>query len=172
MSKVSLQLAIVLVIATVGGAYAGGGSHSGPYIVPESTVTTAQIPGVAHSCKQDLHTASCVEQCKKNVTTLQTPGVAHNCRKDVHSPRCVNRCARNLATVDTAGVTHVCAKDVHNPGCIKKCVINTTETKPTGPPPVWHVRGGTAFPVRDRQAENALLDRLYNQRVKADIIKQ
>ena len=33
--------------------------------------------------------------------------------------------------------------------------------QPNGLPPVWHVRGGTAFPVRDHHAEAAMLGRIY-----------
>ncbi|MBS2004518.1 MAG: hypothetical protein JST44_23620 [Cyanobacteria bacterium SZAS LIN-5] len=134
-------------------------------------LTTEQTPNVPHGCSKNLHTAKCIERCKKNVTTAQTPGVAHTCKKDVHSPSCLNNCAKNLATADTAGVTHVCSNDVHNLRCVKKCVVNTTETKPTGPAPAWHVRGGTAFPVRDRSAERALLNRLYNQNVRGTVIQ-
>lgn len=105
------------------------------------------------------------------LTTEQTPQVSHDCSKNLHSERCVKRCAKNLATEDTTGVNHVCKKTVHNPRCIKKCVIATTETKPTGPPPIWHSRTGSAFPVRHHEAENTLLDRLYNQHVEGTVLK-
>ncbi len=125
-------------------ARAGGGMHDGAYVVPDPTVTTAQTPGIAHNCNKNLHTAACVK-----------------------------RCAKNLNTVDTPGVIHKCGKDVHNVHCVKKCVINTTEVKPTGPPPIWHVRGGQGFPVRDKQAENTMLDEIYSKkRVKATIINK
>jgi hypothetical protein len=91
------------------------------------------------SAKNQLHTGGIEKRGKMNLTTAQTPGVVHNCNKNVHSVRCV-----------------------------KKCVTNTTEKKPTGPPPIRSVRGGTAFPIRDVQAENALLDRIYNPSKEKD----
>lgn len=145
-------------------------------------LTTQQTPNVSHSCSKNLHTQRCIKHCVErsqkiqrtqsvDATVAQVAGVAHNCKKDVHSPRCIEHCAKNLATPDTADVTHSCTNAVHSPKCIKKCVIKTTEIKPAGPSPIWHVRGGTAFPVRDQKAEDALLFRLYNQHVKGNLIK-
>jgi hypothetical protein len=55
---------------------------------------------------------------------------------------------------------------------VKKLVIEATEIQPSGPPPIWHVRAGTAFPVRDKQAEHAMLNRIYapQRHVQATII--
>lgn len=122
-----------------------------------------------------VKSATCVHEAAARTTNVvvkpsQTPNIAHNCNKDLHSPGSVKPYAKNLATADTPGVTHACGKDVHDVRCVKKCVIGTTEVKPTGPPPIWHVRGGSAFLVRDVPAENALLDRIYNQQVKAKLI--
>ncbi|MBX9939968.1 MAG: hypothetical protein K2Y32_11980 [Candidatus Obscuribacterales bacterium] len=66
-----------------------------------------------------------------------------------------------LTTAQTAIVPHTCNKNLHSKRCVKKCIIQATKTQPTGLPTMWHVRGGSAFPVRNKQAEKVILDLIY-----------
>lgn len=70
-----------------------------------------------------------------------------------------------LTTAQTSNLQHSCNKDLHSPRCVRKCVVKATEVQPTGLPPIWHVRGGTAFPVRDKQAEGIILDQIYSPKL-------
>ncbi|MDR3613317.1 MAG: hypothetical protein P4L53_07110 [Candidatus Obscuribacterales bacterium] len=69
-------------------------------------------------------------------------------------------------TAETPNVIHSCEKDLHSSHCVKKCVIKATEKQSSGPKPVWHVRAGTGFAVRDKQAESAMLGEADSPKVK------
>lgn len=71
-----------------------------------------------------------------------------------------------LTTAQTPKVIHSCNKDLHSSHCVKKCVIKATEVQPSGSPPMWHVRAGTAFAVRDKQAESTMLGETYSPKLK------
>jgi hypothetical protein len=70
-----------------------------------------------------------------------------------------------LTTAQTPNVVHSCNKDLHSVHCVKKCVVKATELQPSGLPPIWHVRGGTAFPARDKQAESTMLGQLASPKL-------
>jgi hypothetical protein len=73
---------------------------------------------------------------------------------------------RKLTSAQTPKVVHSCKKDLHSARCLKKCVIKATEMQPDGPPPIWHVQAGTAFAVRDKQAENSMLGETNSPKLK------
>jgi hypothetical protein len=105
------------------------------------------------------------------LTKAQTLNFVH-CDKDLHTTGCVKRCAQNgKITTAQSGVVHTCSNKLQDYRCVKKCVIKATKVQPSGPPPIWHVRGGTAFPMRDKEAENATLERIYSPRSHAQGIK-
>jgi hypothetical protein len=81
-----------------------------------------------------------------------------------------------LTSAQAQKLLHSSNQDVHS-ATLKRYVIKATEQPPSELPPIWHVRGGTAFPVRDKQAERNMLNQLsapkqmHQRQVQATVVR-
>jgi hypothetical protein len=69
--KLSAALSVLLLLGTMTTANPRARGHSDHSVEPK--LTTAQTPGVVHTCDKDLHNYRCVKKCVVKTTQVGAP---------------------------------------------------------------------------------------------------